>query len=257
MKKLILTWQNKENRKWFPIGQLTFDGSLYKFVYVHGAEIARNEGNFQAILSFPDFNKIYESVELFPMFANRVMPNSRADFEQIIGWLNLEKSNFEPISFLSNSGGARITDSFEMFCCPEKDDEGFYNFLFFAHGLRYLPKYAIERINQLSKHDELLLALDFQNPFETKSRALILRTVDNHIVGYCPTYLLEDAKFLIENCELCEVYVEKVNDELSPTQFRLLCRLKSCWANGFEPFTSDIFKTLDSKEILEASPVFA
>jgi hypothetical protein len=36
MKKLFLAWQGSKSRHWFPIGQLTFDGKNYHFVYTHG-----------------------------------------------------------------------------------------------------------------------------------------------------------------------------------------------------------------------------
>ena len=93
----------------------------------------------------------------------------------------------------------KVTDKFEIFCSP-KLENGKYNLHFFAHGLRYLPECSIQRIGQMKREDRILLAHDFQNPFE--SDALLLHTRDNRIVGYCPSYLLDDMKEMRRNKEI-------------------------------------------------------
>ncbi|MEG3862886.1 hypothetical protein QT974_27760 [Microcoleus sp. herbarium12] len=50
-----------------------------------------------------------------------------------------------------------------------------------------MPPYAIERINRLESGEKLWLAQEFQNFYDSK--ALILNTEDQQIVGYCPRYL--------------------------------------------------------------------
>jgi len=37
MKTLYLAWQDAKDRRWFPVGQLSFDGDIYQFVYTKGA----------------------------------------------------------------------------------------------------------------------------------------------------------------------------------------------------------------------------
>lgn len=256
MKKLFLTWQDKESRKWYPIGQLTFDGKVYRFFYIKGAETAKTESNFQEIVSFPDLHEIYESTELFPMFANRVMPSSRPEYKQTIEWLALPENSLDPLAFIARSGGTKVNDRFEMFCYPELAANKTYLLHFFAHGLRHLPDCSIERISALENGERLYLAQDFQNPHD--ENALELNTRNHHIVGYCPRYFLDDINEVINQKQYCEVRVERVNDSSSPLQFRLLCRMtfsasgnqKPFERGNYEPIVSKIEKTIDNFEVV-------
>lgn len=253
MRKLFLTWQDKKSRKWFPIGQLTFDGKIYSFFYIKGALDAQAAAGFQPLVSFPDFREVYESDELFPMFANRVMPSSRPEYQQTIEFLSLPQDSHDSLAFLARSGGAKVTDNFEIFCYP-KMENGKFHLHFFAHGLRYLPQCSIERISKMQREDRLLLAHDFQNPFEPG--ALLLRTHDNLIVGFCPSYLLDDMNKMRREDEI-EVCVERVNNESAPLQFRLMCRLifpqiceyKPFSTGNYAPVVSEIRRTIDDLDI--------
>lgn len=253
MRKLFLTWQHKESRKWFPIGCLTFVDETYRFFYIKGAFEAQEESGFQPLVSFPDFREVYESDELFPMFSNRVMPASRPEYRQIIELLSLPQDYNDPLAFLARSGGAKVTDNFEIFCSP-KLEGGKFSLHFFAHGLRYVPQDSIERISRMEREERLYLAHDFQNPFE--ENALLLHTRDNHIVGYCPSYLLDDMNEMRRNKEI-EVCVERVNDESAPLQFRLLCRLLFPQMQNYRPFAtgnyapvvSQISATIDDLDV--------
>ena len=244
MKRLFLTWQaqNKESRKWYPVGELNFDGEVYRFFYIKGAEIAKEEADFQPLVSFPDIRKVYESTELFPMFANRVMPASRPEYQQTVEWLALAENQNDPLAFLARTGGAKVTDKFEIFCYPESDENGDYNLHFFPHGLRYVPEDSIERIGKMERGEKVYLASAFQNPFDKK--ALQLQTRDNHIVGYCPSYLLNDMNDIVQKEAEIEVCVERVNDEKSPLQFRFLCRLIIPQKANYSPFSNQNYKPI-------------
>lgn len=242
MRKLFLTWQDSKSRKWYPIGQLTWDGEVYRFLYIMGALSAHNEAGFRPPVSFLNFHEIYESSELFPMFANRVMPASRPEYKQTIEWLSLPESANDPLVFMARSGGAKVNDKFEIFCYPELDNDSNYDLHFFAHGLRYLPKSSIERIKEMQRGEKIQLALDFQNSFETN--ALQLHTTDNHIIGYCPSYLLDDVNEYVRQGKNIGVYVERVNADNAPLQFRLLCRLVMPQMTGFLPFSGNDYKPI-------------
>jgi len=246
MKRLFLTWQfqNNESRKWYPVGELNFDGEVYRFFYIKGAEVAKEEASFQPLVSFPDFRQIYESTELFPMFANRVMPESRPEYRQTIEWLALPENQNDPLAFLARTGGAKVTDKFEIFCYPELDSNQNYNLHFFPHGLRYVPDGSIERISKMEKGEKIYLASAFQNPFD--KNALQLQTRDNHIVGYCPSYLLDEMNKIVENEAEIEVCVERVNDNNAPLQFRFLCRLIVPQMKNYQPFSSESYKPVVS-----------
>ena len=61
MKKLFLAWQEPKSRHWFTIGQLTFDGKYYQFVYTRGVKQAQTESNFQLLHSFPERDRVYRT----------------------------------------------------------------------------------------------------------------------------------------------------------------------------------------------------
>ncbi|MBH8565546.1 DNA-binding protein [Nostoc sp. CENA67] len=237
MKKLFLAWQDPKSRAWFPIGRLTFDGTKYQFIYTQGAAEAELKCEFQPLLSFPELNKVYTSVELFPLFSNRLMRPSRPDYNNYIEWLNIPQHENDPIAILARSGGRKATDDFEVFPCPEPDENGLYHIHFFVHGLRHLPACATERINQLQTGELLYLANEFQNPYDP--RALLLCTKDHYIVGYCPRYIVDDVfKLKDKNSELVKVEVERVNPVPTPLQLRLLCNMTAQWDEDFQPFSS-------------------
>jgi hypothetical protein len=247
LKTLFLAWQNPVSRAWFPIGRLTFDGKLYRFVYIQGAITAQQNGDFKPIWAFPELDKVYESPELFPLFANRLLRHSRPDYPDFVQWLNVPEHGDDPIALLARSGGQRATDTFEVFPYPEPDEQGRYHVHFFAHGLRHLPTETHPRIHQLKPGELLYVAHDCQNPYDSK--ALLLRTEDLYIAGYCPRYLVNDVfDLLYRSPEKLQVLVERVNLPPTPLQFRLLCNLTAEWSADFQPFSDPIYQPLAKEE---------
>jgi hypothetical protein len=247
MKKLFLAWQDSKSRDWFPIGKLTFDGKNYHFVYTHGVKKAQKESGFQLLHSFPERDRVYTSPELFPLFSNRLMRPSRPDYQDYIQWLNIPENEDDPIAILARSGGRKATDTFEVFPCPESNEDGSYHIHFFVHGLRYMPEHSIEKVKQLQPEERLYLMRDFQNPYG--STALLLRTEERHNLGYCPRYLAVDIyEILKQNPQSACVKVERVNPAPTPIQFRLLCNMTAQWHGDFSPFSSQ-----DYQEIADSS----
>jgi HIRAN domain len=251
MNKLFLAWQDPKTRHWFPIGKLTFDGKEYQFIYTHGVKKAQAEPNFQLLHSFPKLDKIYTSSELFPLFSNRLMRPSRPDYQDYIQWLNIPQNEDDPIAILARSGGRKATDTFEVFPCPEINEDGLYHIHFFVHGLRYMPECSIDRVKQLQPGERLYLTQDFQNTYDSK--ALLLRTEQRHNLGYCPRYLAADiCEVLKQNPESVCVRVERVNPAPTPIQFRLLCNMTAQWHEDFSPFASQDYQPIvDSSLLLE------
>ena len=180
MKTLFLAWQDPQSRTWFPIGRLTREAGMYHFSYLQGALQAKEQANFQPIWAFPNFYQHYTSIDLFPLFANRLLRPSRPDYKDFVQWLNIPATDKDPIALLARSGGRRKTDSFEVFPCPERDAQGEYHIHFFAHGLRHFPEEAQTYVQSLQPKTRLFITHDMQNSMD--SRALILRTEDLHFV---------------------------------------------------------------------------
>jgi len=243
---LFLAWQDPVGRTWYPIGRLTSDGGRYSFTYLGGARSALDTGRFEAIRPFPDLHTIYEADELFPLFANRVLPRTRPEYKSVLEWLSVSDTEDDPVAILARSGGQRATDTFEVFPCPEQTEEGHYNLHFLLHGLSHMPPEAVARAEHLKVGESLLVMKDFQNPHD--ELALALRTSDNfvgdkYLVGYFPRYLRSDIlKLMGYPDNLPAVTVERVNPPPAPVQFRVLCRLEMAWPHGFQPFSGPEFQ---------------
>lgn len=242
MKKLFVAWQDPISRAWYPIGRLTFENNCYQFVYIQGALEAREKVAFQGLWSFPDFNKVYQSPELFAFFFNRIMRPARPDYPLFIESLNLKETEVDPMTLLSRSGGRKVTDNYEVFPYPEADTNGFYHLYFFLHALRYMPSEINERIKKLELGETLYLMHDSQNDFD--SNALMLRTKDFYLLGFCPRYLLDDIFPLVQSQpQAIEIKVDRLNQPPASLQMKLLCHL-IVKKEDFQPFSSQMYEPL-------------
>lgn len=248
MRTLFLAWQNPKTRHWYPVARLTHDGSWYTFVYTKGAQACPD---FYPFGRMTELGAVYRSEDLFPLFANRLLPKTRPEYRDYLRWLNLEDKENDSIATLSRSGGLRGTDSLEVFPQPVLSNTGKYELVFLSHGLRHLPEYAIERCSQLERGERLYLMFDTQN--DNDNSALVLRTESPiTIVGFCPRYLTKDFASLLEqsNANEVEVKVERVNPD-APLQLRLLCRFSAPWPTGFKAFSDELFTPIPDQFLID------
>ena len=258
MKTLFLAWQDPFSRCWFPVGRLTEKSGGYRFVYTQGSEDARTSG-FNGLPSFPDLSASYELDELFPLFANRLMPRSRPDYPDFVRWLSLPEQEDDPFALLARSGGQRATgDTLAVYPCPEKDQNGNYHLHFFVHGLRHLGESARQRVERLEPGESLCLMIDAQNNYDP--HALTLRTADTEgtqLVGWVPSYLAHDIKSFLNGSSPVRVTVERVNQPPAPVQFRLLCNLTVRWPDGFSPFSEAQYQPITNASASRTSLALA
>jgi hypothetical protein len=241
MKTLYLAWQEPKDRGWFPVGRLSFDGRVYRFVYTKGT---LKSPNFLPFGRMQDLYTVYEAGELFPLFANRLLSKTRPEYKAFLDWLNIQNGKDDPLMLLGRSEGLRGTDSLTVFPRPERSSDGTYHAHFFSHGLRYLPDSAVQVVEELRLGSRLFLMPDPQNRHDTY--AVALRTDDPvTIVGYCPRYLSKDFLLLLRSGapDRPEVMVERVNSD-APIQLRLLCRLRAPWPEDFEPCSGEEYEVL-------------
>lgn len=247
---LFVAWQDPSRRKWYPVGKLTSSGNQFSFMYTKGALEARASAGFQTLPSFPELSRIYLSHELFPLFTNRSLRESRPEYKQYLEWLLLPECDADPLAMLARSGGQRVTDTLEVFPAPVKLDSGAYELHFLVHGLSHMPEESASRVDKLIPGERLLVMRDVQNPVD--NQALALRTSerferDMFLVGYCPRYIRGDIVEMQRSGSTPIVTVERVNPPPAPTQFRLLCRLVMSWPEGFIPFSSDEYTPLNAE----------
>jgi hypothetical protein len=243
---LFVTWRMADAtaERWGPVGMLEHADGLYRFVYTRGA---RTLAGFRPFPEMPELDAVYESEELFPLFANRLLAKSRPEYETYLTWSGFDPDHPpDPIAVLGITEGRRATDSLELFPCPVPDAEGCYLNKFFLHGVRYVPPAALERIAALEQGERLIPMFDDLNEFD--SQAVAVRTGDERdrmMIGYVPRYLAREVR---ELCALCdpafvELRVERVNGG-APLQQRLLCRMNSCWPSGFSPCHDEDFQPI-------------
>jgi hypothetical protein len=245
MNTLYLAWRQPE-RRWWPVGRLTREASKYVFAYTKGA-ISASQAGFRPLTSFPDLDQVYVSNEPFPLFANRVPPRSRPDYEDFVDWLDLRRGEMDPMILLARSGGQRETDTFEVFPEPEPSPEGRYKSTFFAHGLRHLGIEAEEAASHLMPGDPLVLKAEPENPHDPRALR-ILTTLQGTHLGFVPRYLCEDVHGIqqLVGQDGVRVRVHRVNPPPTPAQFRLLCALDAPWPMGFRPLSSPDFEPIPS-----------
>ena len=241
MKQLYLAYQDPHSRSWHPVGILTMDeGGTYRFVYTKGAEKIPNF----CFGRMKELKVVYESRELFPLFSNRLLSNSRPEFKKHLVWLDIR--NDDPLTMLAITEGIRGTDTLEVFRCPTRNSKGEYEVVFLSHGLRHLPNHAVERVNTLKRGNRLFLVPDPQNRYDRE--AMALRTDEPvEIVGYCPRYLSPDFGELLKlnrnRPEDVVVSVKQVNTD-APLNLRLLCSIVAPWPDNFKPCSSEEFMPL-------------
>lgn len=245
MNALFVVWQDPDTRRWIPVARLTRESGVFRFGYTKGA---LESPKFIGFGRMTDMKTVYESRDLFPLFANRILPKSRPEYRQYLEWLGLDERRADELEVLARSGGLRATDTLEIIPCPEPTADNRYIVYFFAHGQRYLSAKDQARVLELRNGERLFLMRDVQNHVD--SSALLMRTGDPiSIVGYCPRYYSAEFSQLLTKVavEQVRVTVEKVNSE-APSHYRLLCRLNSAWPNSFQPCAREEFEPLAAIE---------
>lgn len=249
MSRLFLAWQDARSRRWYPVGVLTQESGIFCFAYVEGALEAKRRAGFVPLAGFPDFRRVYESAELFPVFHNRVMPASRPDYGLYLEWLGLPASGAWPMVILERSGGSRVTDSLEVFGIPEVPADGRFRSGFFVRGLRHISPEAVKSANDLQAGTVLLARREPENPDDP--RAVSVSLVDGEQrLGYLPRFLAHEvAKIWELTGDAPLVRVARTNAPPAPARFRVYCELEMRWPAGYEPLQDPEYRPLAVAEL--------
>lgn len=246
MNSLFVAWRPPVNDPsgWRPVGRLEHDGDLYRFWYTRGAQ----KPGFRPFAQMAQLDGIYESSDLFPIFANRLLSESRPEYESFMRWsgFDSETSTPDPILVLGVTEGLRQTDAIEVFPCPVPDSDSCYFNKFFLHGIRWMPNSVIESIGRLKANERLRIMLDPQNAYD--SNAVAVRTeAERMMIGYVPRYLARDVWHLVQTCDINFIHltIDRVNVD-APLQNRVLVRMRACWPDGFEPCSGEDFAPISA-----------
>ena len=148
----------------------------------------------------------------------------------------------DPVDVLSVNGGYRATDNFEVFPKLVKEDDGCFVCRFFLHGWRYMNEPARERLYNLSRGEELRLAVELNNPATTL--AIQVQTLDHHVIGWTPRYLAHDlATAMAESPGEYHAEVVHVPEKSDRTGQRALIEMRGRWEKH-KPMSSPDYKPL-------------
>jgi hypothetical protein len=230
MKALYIAWQDPETRRWHTVGRLNRAQGFYEFHYTRGALASPR---FSYLGRMMDKEKTYRSDTLFPLFANRLLSESRPEYPDYLDWLGVDVDADE-LERLARSGGRRGTDHLCVYPEVEPDERGEMTIHFFSHGLRYLSRDEQTAISRLLPGNALYLKPEIDNVHDRY--ALCLETAEPIRVGYCPRYLNQDLHVVL-NATPVNVTVEKVNLG-APTQYWLLCKAVFKLPDGFDLYSN-------------------
>ena len=248
-RRLVVTWQHPQERGIRPVGFLICDGeSSYTFEYIRNA---LDVSGFRPLLGFPEFDRLYRSDVLFPLFSQRVMDARRPDYSRYVTQLGLPEDS-KPWEQIARSGGKRSGDTLQLFPVPTVTD-GRFSCAFLVHGIRHLGKHALHLATGdiWVTQDEVLRTLDHLQPGdalnlipepgnEVNPNALLVADSGDPI-GYVPDLLVDD---LAELREGQSASVEVVNGRDAPWHLRVLARLDGPLPEGFEFFSGDSWSSL-------------
>ncbi|MBN9139244.1 MAG: hypothetical protein J0H23_00295 [Micrococcales bacterium] len=251
-RRLVVCWQHPLTRAVEEIGLLTFDGSAYRFQYL---ERARTVDGFQPLIGFDDFGEAYESDELFPFFAQRVMDPRRPDYIRFVEGLSVDPDDEDsPWELLARTRGKREGDTIQLFPAPRVSEHG-WECSFLVHGTRHMTlktvpigdemrgKYSSEQFEEilsgLAPGDPLQLQPEPAN--EWTDSALLVLDAGGHPLGYVPNLLLEAVQNALTNGDV-HLFVERVNPPEAGWHLRVLARLDAESDQPFDFFSSDQFR---------------
>jgi hypothetical protein len=246
-RRLAVAWQDRETRKMWPVGILGYNGQYYSFRYVQNIT---NIDNFRPLLGFPNLQRTYQSVRLFPLFAQRVMDPRRPDHERYVKRLGL-RVDATPWEQMSRSGGAREGDVLQLFPEPIVHEDGRITCKFLVHGIRHMSsgthvldgqeisvdhKDIEDRLSSLRQGQNLRLVREPTNP--VNSQAIVITMEDGFPLGWVPDLLLSDFREMThDDPGNANVTVDHVNGADTPSHLRLLVRLQTKPNPTYRPFT--------------------
>lgn len=207
-KRLLVSRQDPDTRRYSCVGELRLDGDDYVFTYDKAAD--------RALPGLP-LGRVHRGAELFPIFAERVVHPQRPDHDRSLELLGLGPEA-GPFEVLAVSGGRRTGDTYELTPLPEPGD---VELPFLVHGIRHLADHERALVGELQPGDLLSLAHEPTNPFNERA---VLVTRSGVRLGYVPDPLVEYIHAVTRHDYT--VTVERVNPPEAGFHMRLLVVLR-------------------------------
>ena len=206
-KRLLVSRQDPETKRFTPVGVLSCHDGHYAFSYEEGVK--------RALPGLP-LGRAHHSDSLFPIFSERVIHPLRPDRRRTLEQLGLPPE-VGPFEILAVSGGRRTGDTYELTPLPEPGEVALQ---FLVHGVRHLTDVEQSVIATLVPGQQLDLVPEPDN--EYNDRALLV-TTDGRRLGYVPDPLLSFVHPIMRHAFTLKVL--RVNDVEAGLHMRLLVEL--------------------------------
>lgn len=202
---LYLIWKDPNTRRNFTVGKLV-RGEKYQFEYCEEYVEAKKCG-WRELGAFPE-EKVYESVNLFPVFSSRLPDPKRRDIQKILEKYGL--TSYDEYELLKRSGARLPIDTYEFIDPIFPEDENIQRD-FFIMGIRHSTPCEGKNctlLPSISVGDILVLTPEPEN--KNDPGAICVETQKNEKLGYIPRYynrgILERlAKGLSYSCHISEI----------------------------------------------------
>jgi hypothetical protein len=230
--RLVVAWQNPEDRRIVPVGMLEHGYEGYRFRYLRRA--SRTPG-FRPFLSFPEWYGDYRSEWLFPLFAQRIMSPRRPDFQDFLHQLDLAPGA-TPWEQLARSEGRSSGDTVQVFPVPTVQADGLTTCMFLVHGVRYCNG---GQLPPLVAGQEVKLRDQPTNPKNPLAVQVVAQDVP---IGWVPDLLLGYIREVREEGSP-RLTVQHVNGPTAPPHLRVLLYLQGVLPPGRRPMTGPDWET--------------
>jgi hypothetical protein len=235
MKNVFIIWKDIEDNMWHTVAKLTrLEEGGYRFNYTKGA----SNKNFITLPRMKNLAKVYNSTSIFSFFSNRLIPANRPESKKMLEWSGMDVKGYDELDLLGISGGARKTDEFRIVAEPKATGFNEYKIRFFVSGISHLSSDGLERVEKLKEGEVLKFVYEDTNTHDCK--AILVSSIDEVPIGYCPKYFNCDIRSLLENSRLTNhsLTVVKMNID-APNQFKVLCEFVTGWPENFIPLVSE------------------
>lgn len=179
-------WREPHSRAQHKVGELSYDGALYRFRYspTEDLNVATSHGFAPAALlpGFRDIDKTYESPNLFSAFAHRLPDPKRPDYPQVLSAFGLAPHS-HPFEVLRETRGRLATDQFSFEEAPIVTESGSVITCWIAGWRFYEGDLVLSELNPGTRLD---LRRDTSNPHDMHAVAVF--TVGGAKLGFVPVF---------------------------------------------------------------------
>lgn len=228
-RRFLVTWRDGAHPAGIhAVGRLVFDGR-YTFAYLENAHKVKA---FRPFPNFPELERSYTSVVLFPFFSARVMDRRRPERKAFLHALDLPEDAAD-LDVLARNEGARKGDGVAVVEEPSVGPNGATSHVFVVRGLRFaLPDLETREAVLQNLQNGAVLTVELDDGNAVNPRALALSTPHGDAVGWVPDALVPYVEAVCASGD-GRVVVQRRNGAEQPAHLRLLARVSGRLPAGF------------------------